>query len=126
MERIKVKVIFVVLKQLNQFQRKPRKIPEASTRSLRLFLGFLSNCLSCFTTMKITFTSILYPQFIYMIYSIYFYAYHFRKNGESRKKLKTAKVHVCSSEKSNLVAVEMLEILEDLQEKKVDIQGLSV
>ena len=32
------------------------------------FRGFLCNCLCCFTTAKITFTSILYPQFIYMIY----------------------------------------------------------
>ena len=29
------------------------------------FLGFLCNCLSCFTTAKITFTSIVYLQFIY-------------------------------------------------------------
>ena len=34
--------------------------------SLRFFLGF--NCLICFTTANITFTSILYPQFEYMIY----------------------------------------------------------
>ena len=32
-----------------------------------LFQGFfLCNCLSCFTTAKITFTSIIYPKFIYM------------------------------------------------------------
>ena len=36
-----------------------------------LYLGFLCNCSSCFTTAKITFTrTILYPQFIYMIYII--------------------------------------------------------
>ena len=43
-------------------------------KNLRLlwdfFLGFLCNCLSCFTTAKITFTSFLYPQFINMIYII--------------------------------------------------------
>ena len=37
-----------------------------------MFLGFLCNCLSGFTTEKITFTCILYPQLcIYMIYIIY-------------------------------------------------------
>ena len=35
------------------------------------FLGFLCNCLSYFTTVKISFTSILYPQFIHMIFIIY-------------------------------------------------------
>ena len=32
------------------------------------FLGFVCNCLSYFTTAKITFTSILYLQFTHMIY----------------------------------------------------------
>ena len=34
-------------------------------------LGFLCNCFSCFITTKISFTSILYPQYIYMINLIY-------------------------------------------------------
>ena len=32
---------------------------------------FLCNCLSYFTTAKISFTSILYPQFTHMIFIIY-------------------------------------------------------
>ena len=32
------------------------------------FLGFLCNYFTYFTTVKITFTCILYPQFIYRIY----------------------------------------------------------
>ena len=35
------------------------------------FLGFLCNCLSYFTTAKISFTSILYPQFTHMIFIVY-------------------------------------------------------
>ena len=35
------------------------------------FLGFICNCLSYFTTVKISFTSILYPQFTHMIFIIY-------------------------------------------------------
>ena len=35
------------------------------------FLGFICNCLSYFTTAKISFTSILYPQFTHMIFIIY-------------------------------------------------------
>ena len=35
------------------------------------FLGFISNCLSYFTTAKLSFTSILYPQFTHMIFTIY-------------------------------------------------------
>ena len=41
-----------------------------SVEASDFFLGFLCNCLSCFTTAKITFTSILYLQFIYTIYII--------------------------------------------------------
>ena len=36
-----------------------------------LFLGFLCNWFTCLITAKITFTCILYPQCIYMIYIIY-------------------------------------------------------
>ena len=35
------------------------------------FLGFLCNCLSYFTTAKISFSVILYPQFTHMIFVIY-------------------------------------------------------
>ena len=35
------------------------------------FLGFLCNCLSYFTTAKITFTSILYPQLTHMSYKLH-------------------------------------------------------
>ena len=35
------------------------------------FLGFICNYLSYFTTVKISFTSILYPQFTHMIFIIY-------------------------------------------------------
>ena len=35
------------------------------------FLGFICNCLSYFTTAKISFTSILYPQFTHMIFIMY-------------------------------------------------------
>ena len=35
------------------------------------FLGFICNCLSYFTTAKISFTSILYLQFTHMIFIIY-------------------------------------------------------
>ena len=76
---IKVKVTFTVVKQLKQLQRKPRKKPEASTGFLlRLpveasdfFLGFLCNCLhvSCFITVRITYTSIFYPQFLVVCHS---------------------------------------------------------
>ena len=34
------------------------------------FLGFICNCLSYFITARITFTCILYPQFIYVIHII--------------------------------------------------------
>ena len=34
------------------------------------FLGFICNCLSYFTTVKISFTSILYPQFTHIIFII--------------------------------------------------------
>ena len=37
-----------------------------------VFLGFLCNCLSYFITAKITFTSILYPQFTHDLYHINF------------------------------------------------------
>ena len=43
---------------------------EHRTGNSDFFLGFLCNCLSWFTTAKITFTPNLYPQFIYMIYII--------------------------------------------------------
>ena len=81
---VEVTVILAVVKQLKQLQIKPRNKSEASTgrespeeicRGFNgiplkpdFFLGFLCNCLSCFTTAKITFTSILYPQFIYDLY----------------------------------------------------------
>ena len=58
------KVIFT------QLQRKPRKRGFNRTSS-DCFLVFLCNCLSCFTTAKITVTSILYLQCIYMIYISY-------------------------------------------------------
>ena len=99
---VQVKVIFAVVKQLEQLQRKPWKnlrlqrdsdhcvcvracvracvcviyIIHISFHSLHIAginwtyhsssfsLGFLCNCLSCFTTAKITFTCILSPQFI--------------------------------------------------------------
>ena len=35
------------------------------------FLGFICNCLSYFTTARITFTCILYPQCTHMIFTIY-------------------------------------------------------
>ena len=35
------------------------------------FLGFICSCLSCFTTAKISFTSIIYLQFTHMIFIIY-------------------------------------------------------
>ena len=35
------------------------------------FLGLLYSCFSCFITARITFTGILYPQWIYMIHIIY-------------------------------------------------------
>ena len=41
--------------------------------SLRIFLGFICNCLSYFTTAKITFTCILYLQ---CTYSVYYDLYH--------------------------------------------------
>ena len=41
---------------LSSFKESPEKV-EASD----FFLGFLCNCFSCFTTAKITFTSIIYP-----------------------------------------------------------------
>ena len=34
-------------------------------------LDFISNCLSYFTTAKISFTSIFYPQFTHMVFIIY-------------------------------------------------------
>ena len=47
------------------------RISQASEAS-EFFLGFLCNCFSCFTTVRITFTSnSLYLQCIYMIYIIY-------------------------------------------------------
>ena len=42
----------------------------ASIEASEFFLGFLYNCFSCFITVTITFTSILYPQSIHMIYII--------------------------------------------------------
>ena len=55
------------VKQLKQLQRKPRKnLRLQQDLSLRpigtseFFLGFLCNCLSCFTTAKISFTSNMY------------------------------------------------------------------
>ena len=41
--------------------------------ALHFFLGFFCNCFSCFITTRITFTSILYLQCIYMIYIITVY-----------------------------------------------------
>ena len=38
---------------------------------MRYFSGLICNCLSYFTTAKISFTSILYPQFTHMIFIIY-------------------------------------------------------
>ena len=39
--------------------------------SVRNFRGFICNCLSYFTTVKISFTSILYLQFTHMIFILY-------------------------------------------------------
>ena len=66
-------MIFAVVKQLKQLQRKPRKksgfngiplkprqISSGLSRPVEasdLFLGFICNCFSCFTTAKITVTS---------------------------------------------------------------------
>ena len=51
---------------------KPSNLLIRKPGSLRnFFLGFICNCLSYFTTEKITFTSILYPQFTHMICIIY-------------------------------------------------------
>ena len=36
------------------------------------FLGFICNCLSYFTTAKISFTFILYPQFTHDLYHMHF------------------------------------------------------
>ena len=46
--------------------------------------GFLWNCFSCFITVRITFTSILYLQWIYMIYMIYI-IYTFSQYKSSKK-----------------------------------------
>ena len=42
-----------------------------SVGASEFILGLLCNCLSCFTTSKITFTCILYPHFVYMVCIIY-------------------------------------------------------
>ena len=42
-----------------------------SVGASEFFLGFICNCLSYFTTAKISFTSILYLQFTHMIFIIY-------------------------------------------------------
>ena len=51
---------------------KPSNLLIRKPGSLRnFFLGFICNCLSYFTTAKISFTSILYPQLTHMIFIIY-------------------------------------------------------
>ena len=46
--------------------------------SLRVFLGFICDCLSYFMTARLTFTCILYPQCTYMIFIIYTYNFPFQ------------------------------------------------
>ena len=55
---------FVSLGELDRSERDPVGASE-------FFLGFIYNCSSYFTTAKISFTSILYPQFTHMIFIIY-------------------------------------------------------
>ena len=52
------------------FESMTSVIPVLPVEASDFFLGFLCNCLSCFTTTKSTFTSILYLQFMYMIHII--------------------------------------------------------
>ena len=42
-----------------------------SVGASEFFLGFICNCFSYFTTAKISFTAILYPQFTHMIFITY-------------------------------------------------------
>ena len=64
----------VAILTLKCSQKKVQNLHDTSTsRSLIMFLCFLCNCFSCFITSRITFTGILYLQWIYryMIYIIY-------------------------------------------------------
>ena len=66
---IEVKVIFAVAKKAPKNIRGLIGMKQRDPVTDFFFLGFVCNCLSCFTTAKITFTSILYPQLI--IYYLY-------------------------------------------------------
>ena len=69
--KLEVKEIFAVVKLWRLHNSVGRATGWNPVGASEYFLGFICNSLSYFTTAKISFTSILYPQFTQMIFIIY-------------------------------------------------------